>query len=88
MADVRIALFGLQPDLDRDFLEVLGRQPALADLGADAQHVLLADVEIHVDRIDLHDGGQHGRRGAAADIGADRDLARGDDAVEGRGHVV
>ena len=50
-------------------------------------HVLFADIEIHPDRIELDDGGEHGRRVVAADIFADRDLARGHDAVERRRHL-
>ena len=48
------------------------------------KHVLLADVEVHVDRIELHDGREHGRRRAAADILADRNLPRRHDTVERR----
>ena len=47
------------------------------------QHVVLADVEIHIDRVELHDRGEHGRRVAADEL-ADRHLPRGDDAVERR----
>ena len=43
-------------------------------------------IEIHVDRIELHDGGEH-LRAAGADQLADRDLARRDDAVERRHHL-
>ena len=83
-AAMRIAGLGLQADLDRNLLRSSRVNAALRHVGAHAQHVLLADVEVHVDRIELHDGGEHGRRRRAADILADRDLARRDDAVERR----
>ena len=59
---------------------------AAGEIGAHLQHVALAGGEIHPDRIELHDGGEHGRR-VGADQLADRDLPRGHHAVERRGHV-
>ena len=50
------------------------------------QHVLLADVEVHVDRVDLDDGGELGRA-IGADQLADRHLSRRHDAVERRLHL-
>ena len=83
---MRIAFVGLQPDLDRHLLELRLGDAAPPHLGADVQHVLLADVEVHVDRIELDDGGELGRA-AGADQLADRHQARGDDAVERRLHL-
>src|SRR6185437_8024031 len=49
--------------------------------------IRLADREIDVDRIGLDDSRQHRGRGTAADIIADRYLARRHDAVIGRRHA-
>ena len=80
---VRIAGLVLQADFDGDLLQILRGDPAFGHVGADAQHVLLADVEIDVDRIELDD--RRKRRGAGAPTSSpDRHLPRGDDAVERR----
>ena len=79
---MRISAFGLQPHLDRDFVDELGDiHPAFRHLGTDALHVPFAQIEPDPDRVDLDDGRELARV-AAADQLADRDLARGDDAVE------
>ena len=80
------ALLDHQPDLAGDFVDVLQRQVALGHVGADPQHILLAHVEGHPDRIDLDDGGELGRRGDA-DQGAHRLEMVGDHPVEGRLHL-
>ena len=49
-AGVRIALLGLQADIDGDRTQVLERDAPCAFL-ADRQHLLLVDVELHVDRM-------------------------------------
>ena len=49
-AGVRIALLGLQADIDGDRSEVLQRDAGNAHALADRQHLLLVDVELHVDR--------------------------------------
>jgi len=79
---MRKAAFGLQSNLDRDFHQILACQSALSGVGADTQHILLADVEVHVDRLLLNDGGENGRRAGTANKFADRDLPRRHDTVE------
>ena len=81
-----IAGFALQPDLDRKLLEIASGQPLARRLGSYPQDVLLIDIEGHVDRIELHDGGKLGRR-SGADQFADRDEMGADDAVERRGDI-
>ena len=82
-AGVRIALLGLQADVDGDRPEVLQRDAGDAHALADRQHLLLVDVELHVDRHELHDGRELGRP-VGADHGAGIDEARRDAAVERR----
>ena len=53
---------------------------------AAVEHLLLVDVELHVERIELHDGGQLGRA-AGADHGARIDEARRD-MVPSKGAVM
>ena len=60
--------------------------PALRHRCLDPQHLLLADREGGVDRIELHDGGELGRPGDA-DQTAHRYEMRGDHAVERRGDL-
>ena len=80
---MRISLVALQPDLDRHFLELLVADAEPSDLLAHAQDVPLADVEIHVDRIELNDGGELGRA-VGSDQLAFRNQPRRDVAVERR----
>ena len=79
---MRIAAFGLQSDLDRKLREIARRKSAPLGFRPNAQHILFVDVEIDVDRFELHDGGQLGRR-RRADQFAGRDEMRADDTVEG-----
>ncbi len=58
---MRTAVFGLQSDLYRHHLDVIGREPASRDIFADTQDILLADVEVHMDRVMLNDRGEHRR---------------------------
>ena len=83
-AFVRIAGLGHQPQLDRDLAQI-GGADALG-VGDDAQHILLAEVRGHVDRIELQDRRER-RRAAAADQRADRREMGRHDTVEGRGNV-
>ena len=83
---MRIPGFGLQPDFDRNLLEVIRLQAAPRDFRADPQHLLLADIERDVDRTVLNDGCQFGSR-ATPDQRADRDLAGADISVKRRFHL-
>lgn len=83
---MRITGLGLQTDLNRKLLHVCGGEPAAGGLGTDAQHVLLVDGEIHIDRVHRDDGRELSWRGDADEF-ADRDHVSADDAVERRGHV-
>ena len=80
-AFMRVAVFVHQADLDRDFCEIRLVQPALTHCRADAQHVLLADAEGRVDRVDLDQAGELGVR-RPADQRADRDEMLGHHTVE------
>jgi hypothetical protein len=59
---VRKAGLGLQADLDRQLPEIVRRHARAAGFLPDPQHVLFVDVEIHLDRIERHDGGELRRR--------------------------
>ncbi len=83
---MRIAVLGLQGDIDRELPELVDRDTPSRRLGAYPQHVLFADIEIHIDRIERHDGRKLGRR-RRTDQFADRDQMRTDDAVERRHHI-
>ncbi len=85
---VRIAVLPLQPDLDRDAGKVCGpeRKAGLGVAPLDRKDLRLAQVEIHVHRIGLHDGRQFGRPGRA-DKGADVDEVMRHGPVEGRNHT-
>ena len=74
----------LQGDLDRNVPQILHPQPAAGQRRPDIQNIALADVEIHVDRVVLHDRRQHRWRRGAADVLADRNQPCCDDAVERR----
>ena len=80
---VRKSRLRLRSDLDRDRAQVLQRQPLFAQLLADLEYLLLVDVEVHVDRIDLDDGGELRWR-AGADESTRVDQSRRDDAREWR----
>jgi hypothetical protein len=82
MAVMRIAGFGLQPDLHRDGLDGFANLAALDGLGANPQHVLLTHGEVHVYRAHLHDRRQAGGRGP--DQVADRHQMSGHFAIEWR----
>ncbi len=88
MARVRIAVLALKPDLDRDAGEVGGPegQSRLGVALLDRQHLRLAEVEVDVHRIGLHDGREL-RRPADAHERAHVHEMMGDDPVEGRRHV-
>ena len=88
---MRVVAFGLQPDFNgKHFTRLaLAVSTAAREVGANSQHVALADVENHVHRVELHDGGQHRR---TVGIGTEYELAQRDfpldyDAVERRGHL-
>ena len=83
---MRIAAVGLQTDLDRQLLEIGRRQSAAAGFFPNPQDILFVDVEIDVDRIELHDGRKLCRRRRADQL-ADRNEMRADNAVERRNHV-
>ncbi|GJE45787.1 hypothetical protein AEGHOMDF_4987 [Methylobacterium soli] len=85
-APMRVPGLALEADLDRDARQV-PEGPALLDEALlDQEHLLLADVEIDVDRIDPDDRGELGRA-ADADEGAHIHQMVGDDPVEGRQHL-
>src|SRR5579885_1848155 len=86
LAFVRIALLGLQSDFNRHAEQGRRRLALLCKGRAYLQYVAFAGVEVHPDRVKLHDGGKYGRR-ARADQFADRDLPCRDYAVERRLHV-
>jgi hypothetical protein len=71
------------PDLDRQLPEFAHGNAATARLFPDTQHILFVDVEIHIDRIELHDGRELRRRRRADQL-ANRDQMGADDAVERR----
>ena len=85
---VRIAVLPLQPDLDRDAGKVCGpeRKARLGVAPLDRKDLRLAQVEIHVHRVGLHDGRELGRPGRA-DKGADVDEVMRHGPVEGRNHT-
>ena len=62
IALVRIAVLGLQADLDRQPRQLVRRDAAATRFGADPDDVLLVDIEVHIDRIERDDGGELGRR--------------------------
>lgn len=80
-AFVRKAFLVLQTDLDWYLLEVLRGEAKPPHACLYTQHVLLADIEVHVDRI-----GRHNSRELCWAVDADQfshgDLPRGHDAVE------
>jgi hypothetical protein len=49
-APIRISLVGLQSDFDRILLEVFRGHAEAPHVGANVQHLLLVDVEVHVNR--------------------------------------
>ena len=60
-AAMRETLLRHQSDIDRNLAELgEGHAMLLHDL-ADAQHILLAEIEAYVNRLDLNDGGEIGR---------------------------
>ena len=83
---MRISLLALKSDLNRNFLQVFTGKASLFDPCADALNVGLADCEVHVDRVELNDGGE--RSGAAgADKLTQRDVAGRHNAIERRFHL-
>ena len=83
---MRIIGLVLQRDFDLIADQIGGGAALTREIGAHLQRVALARSEIHPDRIELHDGGEHGRR-VRSDQLPDRHLTRGDDTVERRGDV-
>jgi hypothetical protein len=83
---VRVAGFGLQPDLDGKCLEIVRRHPAPAASSRIRSNVLFIDVEIHPDRIERHDGGELRRR-RGADEFADGARCALTTPSNGRGHI-
>ena len=83
---MRKTVFVLQPDPDRQSREIARRQSPPRGFGADPQHVLFVDVEIHVNGVELHDGRELGRR-RRTDEFSDRNKMRADDAIERRDDI-
>ena len=86
MSFVRIALLILETDLDRDARKVrqirrTDRKSSPGVASADRQELRLAQREIDVDQVGLHDGCECGRSGRTDEI-ADIDLVIGNDAIE------
>src|SRR5271155_1407351 len=86
MSLMRITLLILETDLHRDARKVsqirrADRQSSLGVASADRQELRLAQREIDVDRVGLHDRCERGRSGRADEI-ADIDLMIGNDAIE------
>ena len=76
----------LQPDLDRNRRHFLLADAEPAHLRPDLENFLLADGEVHIDRVGLHDGGELGRAIGSHQL-AQRHLARRHDPVEGGLHL-
>src|SRR5262249_38836226 len=61
LAAMRIAVLGVEPDIDRDWTEILARHALGGQGGAIALQFLIGDIEVHVDRIELQDRRECGR---------------------------
>ena len=78
---MRKALLVGETDIDRYLVQILERQPVLAERLADLENDLLAEIGDDIDRIELGDLGERRRLRAADDVaGIDKMLA--DDTVE------
>jgi hypothetical protein len=85
--DMGIARLGLQADIDGDVMDLAQQSVASAELRLDTLHDRLADREVHVDRLDLHNGGELGQLPGGADHLPDGDEMGRHLAVERRLHL-
>ena len=85
---MRKSLIRLQGNLNGQLTLEVGRADAAArQVRTNTKDVLLANAEVHVDRIELNDGGKQGRRGPGADQFVKRHLAGRYDTIKRRHHM-
>src|SRR4029077_4929233 len=73
-----------QRDVDGDLAQIRKSEPMLAQILANLQHLLFAEIRYYVDRIELRDLGQCGLLSSATDEIAGVDQMLADDTVERR----